>query len=243
MESYSNPQTPVEKKTEKILPSDVRYALKYAQGLIRPADIETLNHSHFVPEATYMLTKGLANNPEQHSKYLKQLVTLYKEKAESFKNQVVVLNDEYIKSLPKDQEIDALKLAQISRQGFDLWQEKYKETAEQLAQESKSIFLLANSTIVGLEHFVKAFAEAQKELNIIFPEFIEKKLETIGYSYSFEENQITTSDINRDFHRPENAVILDDTKNTGETFRDIALFWSKEGDHNISFKTIVDKSE
>lgn len=243
MESYSNPQTPFEKKTEKILPSDIRYALKYAQGLIKPADIETLNHSHFVPEATYVLTKGLASNEEQHFNYLKELVTLYKEQAETVKNQILELNDVYLKSIPKDQEIDALKLAQISRQGFDLWQEKYKEIAERLIKEDKSLFLLANSTIVGLEHFVKAFAKAQKELNIIFPEYIEKNLETIGYSYSFKEQKITSSKITRDFDRPENAVILDDTKNTGETFKEISSFWNEKGEQNLSFETIVDKSE
>lgn len=243
MESYHNRQPSPEMKTEKILPSDIRYALKYAQGHIKPIDIETLNHSHFISEATYVLTKGLSGNLERHASYLKELVTLYKEKTENVKNQVIELNDQYINSLPKDQEIDALKLAQISRQGFDLWQEKYKETAERLAQERKSIFLLANSTIIGLEHFVKAFARINKELNIIFPEYIEKKLETIGYSYSFEENQVSTSNINRDFDRPEDAVILDDTRNTGETFKEIASFWNEKDEHKISFETIVDKSE
>ena len=237
-------QTPKqETKPLKILPSDVRYALEHNAGKIKPEDIETLTHSHFIPEATYALTKGLEKIEVSHFEYLENLVQIYSKNLDMPEREKAIkdLNDTYMQKVDKNQEIDVVKLAQISRQGFDLWQEKYKDIAKNLVQENKQIFLLANSTIIGLEHFVREYAKAKKPLSIIFPNYIESEKETIGYQYDFGD-EIQTTKLNRDFKRPRESIILDDTKNTGETFNDIEKFWQSSENEKLSFKTIVEKT-
>ena len=55
-----------EKLPEKILPSDVRYALQYKEGLLNKSDLEILAMSNFENEAAYLALKNLRNEPEKH---------------------------------------------------------------------------------------------------------------------------------------------------------------------------------
>lgn len=230
-------------KIEKLLPESIRYALRYGEGKIHKEDVETLNHSHFIPEASYMTAKLLTTFDEKaYQQYLSELISLFVQKEIDqtiLQKQNQNLNDTTLKNIPKTIEVSAMKLAQISRQGFDLWQEKYKELAHELVSTDQELFLTLNSTIIGLKHFTEEYGKNNKPISFIVPEFIEGGKDIIGFMCEFKTDGVVLKEISKDFIRPDNAIIIDDVKNTGETEKIIRTFWNKETEDVPEFKTIV----
>lgn len=206
-------------KIEKILPSDVRYALQYKEGMLNKEEIETLVMSNFESEGFYLIAKGIQEKPEIQ----KSLVENYAK---------IILNDKTNSKMPlkeflskeinniTETEVNGVKLAQVSRQGFELWQKKYEEIARELSNNKKDIFVLAHSTFVGLSHFIKEFSKNNKTVNILIPLWFEKDQQHIGYSINFNQKEVTTTWLDKSFKK-ESSIIFDDTIKTGGTISKI----------------------
>ncbi len=228
------------KKFNKILPSDVRYALEYKEGILNKDDLEVLAMSNFEIEAMYLTLKGIKNNPEQHKILLEKYVSsIFSTKDNTGINKKDI-RDITVKEIEHNPsiEVDAVKLAQISRQGFDFWQEKFKDLADKLSNEKRNVFLLAHATILGLEHFVKSFSEKNKTLNIIVPSWVKDKSDIIGYSIKFDSQKSNVQLLHDTFDK-ENAVLVDDTLNTGNTTDEIKKYFKESGSQEPELITIA----
>ena len=222
--SYEN------KRIEKILPSDVRYALQYKEGNLNKNDLEVLAMSNFENEAIYLSLKNLAGNPQVQKelleKYVNQAINKTGDKVSDKKNLQQVIIDGL--KINPNIEVSGVILAQISRQGFDFWQDKFKELATSLSKDKRDVFLLAHSTFIGLNSFVEAFSKENKNLYIIVPTWIKNKSENIGYNVKLANNKADVEYLTESSLKNE-SILVDDTVNTGGTSSEIQEFWKKEG--------------
>jgi len=216
-----------EKPTELLLPSDVRYALKYREAKMGLSELSDLNENGFERETLYLLLKCLANQPENQLNLLRQAVdVLIETQTEDLKSL-----QNFIRSTLKETATDVVvagqKLSLLSRQGFSVWHELYRERSKIYAHDTENnVFMLGHSTLVGLGPFVKNFHQTGKTLQILIPNFmVDEELEICGY-------QIVAGEVlflPKNFDRKRNSVVLDDVRNTGATIGEMTSFWTREG--------------
>lgn len=225
--SKKNEQAPI-----KILPEDVRYALQYGKGLLNKDEIEILNRNHFENEAFYLTVKGLQGSPKKQKELLEKY-TIYefskKEEHKENKTRLQNLINEYIKELG-DSLVKGGKLAQLSRQGFDFWQERFENKAKELSKDKRNVFLVANAMMLGLGHFIREFKKENKSFNIIMPEWMRQDAGTIGYSIDFEKEKVIVNFLKKNYDKKDAlTVLVDDATNSGNVFRKIKEYWEKSG--------------
>lgn len=205
-----------QKIDQRILPFDVRYALQYKEGMLDSREIEDLLNNHFINEATYLTSKVLVSDPEKHKEFLEKYANCILNK-NNLINKKEVLKELIIQVLKNNDNVSVKggKIAQLSRQGFDFWQEKYKLLSAEMSKENREVFLLAHSTFVGLDSFLKAFSEKHKDLNILIPEW--ENDENFGYRISFSEDKINVQYLQGLIEDKTGSILIDDTQNTGNT--------------------------
>jgi hypothetical protein len=216
----------------RILPSDVRYALKYKEAILTKSEIEDLNMNHFENEALYLTVKGLQDKPEEQRILLEKYIlhTLNKTGTKDIDKKVLqsIISD----SLKGNDSITVQgeKIAQISRQGFDFWQEKFKNKARELSEDKRNVFLVANAMILGLSPFVEEFSKKGKTLHIIIPKWIDEGAHTIGYAVKFEGKEPKVEFLLKNTDKDQAlAVLVDDATNSGTVFEKIKNYWKKNG--------------
>lgn len=218
-------------KYEKILPEATRYALANNAGNFNKEDIEVLLNNNFENEAFYLSSKALSVDPIIHKEFIEKCLSnfLNKDNVDILKNKQdlknIVEND--LKKID-DCNIKAVKLAQVSRQGFEFWQERFKEVSKELSENEKQIYLLAHTTLLGLRSFAEYFSEKNKDLNILIPEWINENKENIGYKINFENKNAKVNFLDRSSEK-NGSIIVDDTIKTGETFNKIKALWESNG--------------
>lgn len=218
----------------KILPFDIRYALQYKGGLLNGSEIEAFSRSNFIEEAFYLTSKGLVGNPDIHKAFLGKYIAyvLGKDTKKSDAQEIIsnALNSR------SDISVQGKKLAQISRQGFDFWQEKFQSLATELSNDERNIFLLAHTTLVGFDSFLKAFSEKNKTLNILIPEWVEN--EEFGYAIDFNNGQAHINWLRKTLGIKGDSVLVDDTRKTGATLGKFSKFLTENGSPNIEPKVL-----
>ncbi len=230
----------VEEKPQKLLPEDVRYALKYKEGLLNKEDIKTLVRSNFVNEAIYLTFKSLINDAEKHRQLLEKYIS-YIFNDNTLINKRALIEEILYKALDSEQNVSVKgsKLAQLSRQGFDLWQEKYEALAQKLSTDERNVYLLAHSTFIGLEAFLKKFSETNKTLNILVCEWTQVK--NMGYVIDLHDKKAQVSNLQKPFKNNTGCVLIDDTKNTGNTLEKAEQFLEQNGCQNLEIM-VLDKA-
>lgn len=220
-----------EKSRSRILPPTIRYALQYGEALVGKNEIKNLNDTdYFENEVLYLTIKGLEEKPEEQKilleRYLDYILnkTNIKEKDREVSRNII---NESLKDLDSVS-VKASKLAQLSRQGFDLWQEKFQKKAEELSEDKRNVFLVANSMFLGLGSFVDQFSKKNKALNIITPKWIDEGTHIIGYTISFENGKASVDFLLRSYDGDQaGTVFVDDTMKSGKLFAKIKDYWAR----------------
>lgn len=111
---------------ERILPSDVRYALQYKEGELTVFEVLDLVENGFEQEALYLILKSSASTPELQRRFIEQIVTLVLTSENTVINESLRSNlRSMLTQLSPDSTVDAHKVGVLSRQGFDAWHDLY----------------------------------------------------------------------------------------------------------------------
>jgi hypothetical protein len=218
------------KKTESrlVLPDNVRYALRYKNSLLNGQEIESLVRNNFENEALYLIFKSLIDNPERHRAFLEKCLNSIlesKHNEEDIETGLRKILNEELGNIG-DVSVQAGKLAQLSRQGFDLWQERFQAASVTFSNDNRNIFLVAHTMLIGLSKFIKAFSDKDKELNIIVPAWLEN--DNIGYNIIFKDGKAEVRWLQGLLNHID-SIVVDDTQNSGHTFRQIKEYFIKLG--------------
>lgn len=207
----------------KILPESVRYALLHKNAKFGFDEINILAKSGFESQAAYLLIKAVADDPAAQRRILSQYVKLILDNNdERISVAIQFLIDENQDLLQVSQTVDAMKIAQLSRQGFDFWNKLYSASSAFLSNNvEKETFLIGHSTLVGLPSFVRDFEKNAQKLHILIPNLLNESNTMCGYSISDGNVDFIESN----FVRPE-AILVDDVLNTGESVNEVKQFWN-----------------
>lgn len=235
MKFFERKLRPVEKSPQKFLPSDVRYALKYRNGNLNKEEILSL-FENFKNETIYLALKGLRHNPEVQKSLIENYISHILSGGNE--NELKLLIEKSLANM-EEEFVPGDKLGQISRQGFDLWKEKFNKLATELSMDERRVFLVAHATLMGLDKFVIHFNEKNKTLNILIPSWIEEELKQVGYSIKFENNKFTVNLLDREFEKDSRSVLVDETERTGKMFEKIKRYWTEDGSPEPETMVIV----
>lgn len=228
MFGFEKPRTPAA-PSERLLPSDVRYALKYREANLNPSEVLDLARNGFEREGLYLALKGLKDDPDAQLEALGRIAARASDTDRPVSLEDIGSEIERIApALPKDVAVAGMKLAQLSRQGFEFWHERYRDSAERYAADPDATFIVGHSMFVGLADFVAAHAKAGKRLHVLMPDFIEEPGSTHA-GYRIEGG--TASFLEKDFERGAHAIVIDDVLNTGKTTAFLKDFWTEGGKH------------
>jgi DNA polymerase III gamma/tau subunit len=204
----------------KLYPDRIRYALKYKGAQLDRDDIGALIEAGYEDEAFYLLMKALKDNPTAHY----ELIDSYTDEATnrpSSNSGVEASLKKALGFIDKETQVKGTKLAQWSRQGQGNWQSMYKQVADQIPTKTTPV-LVANSTLIGLQAFI---SDPSKPVLVIEPDWIgDKSNNACGYQIDSR----AAAQINKDFPRPVDYIVIDDTEKTGRHLQEVANFWHKK---------------
>jgi hypothetical protein len=212
-------------KPEALLPSDVRYALRYREAQLGKSELLDLVRNGLADEALYLLLKIQNDDPLAQAEIM---AVVSQSVIENRSPEVEVLRpflESYINQLDGEKTVNAMKLAQHSRQGFELWRGLYRNKAKMAALRDNPTYILGNSMFFGLTSFIYEHERVAKDLNILMPNQI-KDEQNKNCGYVMLEGSVLV--VPKGFQRENNAVIIDDVHNTGETEKLVRDFWLKQ---------------
>ena len=231
---------------QSFYPEDVRYALAHNEALLGKSEIRSLV-GRFPNEAVYLITKGLAQVPEQQRGYLEMLTHLYRQQ-DLHADDLRQFLYEYAEKLPEDTSLGGAKLLQISRAGSDHWQQAFRELAERCYTDDPLALpcIVAYTPMIGYRHFVEAFSQKSLgKLQLLVPEWmLNPDDERMGYEITLGDTVSVHSQEKHEClygswvclhtdcpmkHRfCEDAFFIDDTISTGATSNKLRSFWHSE---------------
>ncbi len=223
-------------QSQKILPWDVRYALQYRKAQLGVSEVLDLAINGFEPEAAYLAIKMAAYDRLLQLEIIRQFVESVRDLDEVATRPAIRRFVELVMArIPRDRTVAGGKLAQISRQGFETWQEKFRVCSEASSQETADVYLLGHAIFMGLAFFVQAFHRAGKKLRTLIPDMALKSESYIcGYELLPEVTFLPAG-----FVRGTNAVIIDDMQHTGESAREMRMFWKRGGGSVSRFRFLA----
>lgn len=216
--------------TETVLPYSVRYALSYGEAQFGKGELTELVEagSSFIPTAIYLTIKALNEDPERQKTFLSEVTKQALDNPNDISTlKPLVLNT--IANLAPEVEVLGTKLAQFSRQGFEVWDERFRNCASALLREEETPVLVAYSTLAGLIPFIDTFKGSGRPIYILTPKWTQDQTTPFcGY-------RINTDDVDpvqllrKDFQRPEKFVVIRDTARPfSDKIRAVWNFWNKE---------------
>jgi hypothetical protein len=224
---WSNQENPAAEETSRMLPFDVRYAMQYREAKLGPSEILDLANNRLEHEGLYVLLKAASTSLDKQAALLNALVqtVINTEENNSIDEVLQTFIKQHISELPTDAAADSMKLAQYSRQGFELWRSKFLEAARLAAGRKNPTYLVGHSMFMGLTEFITEHAKVKKPLHVLMPHLIEDS-DNSFCGYVIIDND--TLLLGKDFIRENGAIIIDDVRNTGETEETVRMFWNQQ---------------
>lgn len=212
--------------SEPILPFDIRYALEFKGAQLGPTEIRTLVRSNLTDITTYCLLKATENNvPLQHS-FLQRFVDIVRDEPEGMFH-LTQLQRQTVEELGENlKPIQGAKVAQIIRQGSNLWEKKFREVAEAVKKDSDTIGVyIAYSAAMGLRQAVELL---EGKILLMIPGWINEPVNpNCGYQIDLGNPPGSRVQIlPRNFQRPDKFKIIDDTIRNGISGQLMWDFWT-----------------
>ena len=206
----------------KVLPQSVRYALEYRQGNIGKEEVTHLLKAGFEDEALYLSMRAL-NRFDNRAVSLQKYLTLLLRNAQEHIGYSDVISDA-VENIPNGIEIQAKKLAQISRVGFESWHKKFEEFADESVQSQKVPVLIAFASMTGLTAYLDRIDQIP-EMQIIIPSWVSDPHDGLcGFRIQSGENS-SVQPLDKNYTRPTSFMIVDDARRTGSQLGIIENFW------------------
>ncbi len=223
--------------SEPNMPPSLQYALEYKNGQLGPQEISTLINNNLTDLATYSLFKAFNNTPDTQQQFLESfvdtLITHPKDNEALTKVLRVAMSN-----VPEDTAIKGAKVAQVIRQGANLWKEKFEEVGEEIKEDVKGVtpVYIAYAGTLGLRQGVESLKDSGKKIMVLIPDWVdEKDNDYCGYEIDMQKEQgerVTT--ITKDFERPEEFIFIDDTRRNGVHAQVMWNFWTHNSGEPLS---------
>lgn len=214
--------------TYKLLSPDILYSLECNKGNLGKSELSRLVEQGFTDEATYLVTKSLSKDKPAQQAFLEQWIDRTMQHP-SNPLAVAPLLKETVQRLPTNTSVNAKKLFQLNRQGFELYQDRFAEISRQSRQNHETPACIAYAGVLGLRKTVEQYKETDTPVDILIPDWIEDPTDKVcGYQISLQQDAGKRVQLlPKDFPRPARFSLIDDTINTGNHMQRIWDFWTQ----------------
>ena len=215
--------------SEPNMPPTLQYALEYKNGQLGTGEIGTLINNHFTDLATYSLLKSFNSDPPLQQQFLESFVdTLITHPADD--EALQTLQQSALRSVPEDTVIKGAKVAQIIRQGTNLWRQKFEEVGREMKEDTREVtpVYVAYAGTLGLRQGVESLVDSGKKIMVLIPDWVaQDENEYCGYEIDIQKEQgERVQTLPKDFTRPEEFIFIDDTRRNGVHAQVMWDFWT-----------------
>lgn len=218
----------------RILPDSVRYALRYRSAKLGKEELRGLCGQGFENETIYLLVKRLVAQPDALQPFLEGLIDLLQESQPSGSLREYLMRT--INGLTGVVAIPSAKLAQLSRQDFDAWDERYLELSAEYRNVGSVPVFVSSATLIGFVHFVRNLRSFYVlELGWVRDE----RNPYCGYLVRPHARQKVRF-VAKEESFPKGAVIIDDTIRRGAHLAEALAFWESHGDPRVPVRILCD---
>lgn len=213
----------------EILPEAVRTALSYNEAKLTRCHIERglLAHDRFKNLGFYLLMKATDAEDYLQTSLLNLISGMDFRFADLDRSEIPVLSAlDHLDSQPQPF-VQGGKLAQISRHGSENWLNNFDKALKPKMDDPNppKLFAVANSVYVGLSKVASLSVMRGEPLRILKPSRFDNPDEPVGFTLSPDGDSIKTTPLERDFERPENAIVFDDVTSHGTVKSQVMEFW------------------
>jgi hypothetical protein len=226
-------------KPDKILPYGIRMLLGEQKGILYPCDLHILAETEdFVATLVYLVTKLLRHTPERQYEFLSSVASC---PVHDQTDEMVRLIRDTIGACDPHRGVEAMKLAQLNRQGFEMWDDLYRHTAADCAAENRDVVLVAYAPTVGLRHFLAACRGTARGVYLVSDAYIADAAAS-WCGYVFFQRPCGSVAVERldkdDTVWPRRIAVVEDTIKRGTTIRAVCNF-IREGAPDADVREIV----
>ncbi len=238
---YRGPEAPME--YQAYLPYPIRDKFRRSEtGNIDKRDLGMLLQSGWYDQVVYLVVKALDGDIDTQREILEQ-ISASEASHENVDDLKIVLQRIITDVVPDGKEVQAGKLAQVSRSGQYNFADAFLAKAELYRIQHKEPYVVAYASLQGLRYFNRVASRDKSTFGILVPSMISNKESGVcGYKIDWSSGSPVVTELPKDFSRPANSVIFDETRNTGNVLKQMGQFWSQNGNVETSFDCIVDVS-
>lgn len=224
-----------------ILPSDIRFALRYREAMLSPRDIERLVGSGFARLGFYLAMKAADNNDSVQAELLARVsargFNVSETNLEDLGGALTHLNAQ------ETPFVSGVKLGQVSRYGLEHWVNRFDQViaAAQDKRPEAPVFIVANAPYIGLDVFARRSLDKGVSLAILKPNRFEQESLPVGLVLSPSNSGTNIDTLPFDFFRPPDAIVFDDVIHSGQVQDQVNNFWLRQATlppHFISAATV-----
>ena len=209
----------------RILPHDVKFALKHRDAMLNPNDVRRLFDNRLGHLGFYVAMKASDGNHDVQAGLLRRVVERRFDLGRLTRTDASEAL-EYLAAQDPPQ-VKAKKIAPIDGLGLDVWNQRFTQTLEPVLREEGEppLFVVANSPFVGLGQIAALTLDKGRPLGIIKPSRFGQTDGPVGFMIEPTASGHDITPLSHDFVRPERAVIFDDAIETGSVRDQVLQFW------------------
>lgn len=212
------------------LPETVTYAARYRDAQFGKNEVESMLQPQYQGTGLYLAMKFLDHFPDEQRKILEMVLQntaqggdypqLYSRVLEQFL--------ELREPAFREHSMDGKKVAQIYRQGFQLFEDRFRDLAAELYEGEHIPTLLCYAGVLGLKPFLEQLPVGKK-LFLLNPKAVSTP-SVPGTRFGYVIERTDKDFLLNEFHSDEDfeaaaagqkIVLIDDTKNTGATLEKV----------------------
>ena len=224
--------------SEPLTPPSLQYAFEYKSGKLGSQEIGTLINDNFTDLATYSLLKALNTQQSSQQQFLESFVDTVLEHPSDSSALKALQQDTLTRSLPENSSFEGAKVAQIIRQGTNLWKDKFQVVAEEVREDEKERIpvYIAYAGTLGLRQGIDTLRDSGRKMMVLIPDWVaEEDNEYCGYEIDLQrEAGERVTAVAKDFERPEEFVFVDDTRRNGMHAQVMWDFWTNNSGEELS---------
>lgn len=212
--------------SQPVLPTDVRFALRYRNARLSPKDIEALFNNGMANLGFYMTMKATETDDAL------QAGLIDRARSKGFDMSRLGGSDiapalEYLGSQAVPY-AKGDKLASVNRYGVDVWKGRFATVLGPILRNNPDspLYVVANAPYIGLDELAGLTLEQGRSLNVLKPDRFGQAELPVGFTVEPGSDGDIVS-LSADFDRPPGAIVFDDTLRLGGVRDQVMEFWGQ----------------
>ena len=200
-----------------VLPAGIRQVLNAQRGQLFQKDLRVLISCEwgFAVVVFYLMVKMLHGRQDLQRELLADMSMCAIRGPETRG-----LMRSWVERLDPGWSVAAAKIAQLNRQGFEMWGDLYRDTIGRCAEQGLPLVLVAYAPLVGFRWAVKLYQSTGQDIFVVSHLLTgDPAAPYCGYRIWWKDEEPNVDVLDNKFSWPDAVIVLEDTVKHGTTLR------------------------